>query len=229
MQDTEIHTLTVANDFQYYLRIPEEVGTRSIVVLTLHGYGSTPEAMLRLTVPFVGPEHIVASLRGINQQYAAYTPGGAPGSADVVYNWGTSKHGDLNIALHHRMVLATLAQLRDRFRVAPSRCLLIGFSQAVGLNYRFIGMYPDAVGGVIGICGGVPRDWQEDKYQPVAAPFLHIARTEDEIFPPATTQTFAERLRRHASDVEFHLLPGGHRFPSKAGEIVSPWLKRVFS
>ena len=29
-------------------------------------------------------------------------------------------------------------------------------------------------------------------------------------------------------DVEFHLMEGGHRFPSKAGPLVERWIARVF-
>ena len=35
------------------------------------------------------------------------------------------------------------------------------------------------------LCGGVPKDWEEDKYHTIAAPILHIARSEDEFFPAA--------------------------------------------
>jgi predicted esterase len=104
----------------------------------------------------------------------------------------------------------------------------MGFSQPVGLNYRLIGTYPAEAGGVIGICGGVPKDWEEDKYHPVAAPILHISRSEDEFFPADTARGFPDRLRHHAADVEFHLLPGGHRFPSKARDLIHTWRKRVF-
>jgi predicted esterase len=127
------------------------------------------------------------------------------------------------------MVLQTLASLRERFQVGADRCVLAGFSQPVGLNYRFAATHPDQVRAVIGICGGVPRDWEDSKYQPVNASLLHISRDEDQYYPTAVAQTFAERLRSHASDVEFHLIPGPHRFPSKAHKIVRPWLDRVFS
>ena len=83
--------------------------------------------------------------------------------------------------------------------------------------------------GILGICGGVPRDWQEDKYKPLQAAVLHISRDQDEFYPVELVTTFPEKLRRHASDVEFHLLEGPHRFPSKAGAIVRGWMGRVFS
>jgi predicted esterase len=180
--------------------------------------------MLRLTLPAVGEDCIVASLRGPNQYYASLSPA----SDDVAYNWGTRRHPELNIDLHHAIVRAVAEQLRARFSIDPRRTVLMGFSQPVGLNYRFIGTHPDEAGGVIGICGGVPKDWSEDKYQPVAAPILHISRSEDEYFPADYVRGFPDRLRRHASDVEFHLLPGAHRFPSKARPIIAAWRERVF-
>jgi predicted esterase len=104
----------------------------------------------------------------------------------------------------------------------------MGFSQPVGLNYRFIGTYPEeGVGGVIAMCGGVPKDWEEDKYAPVEAPILHIARSEDEFFPEAVARGFPERLRAHASNVEFHMLPGKHRFPSKAGAVIREFTEKI--
>jgi predicted esterase len=180
--------------------------------------------MLRLSVPAVGEDCIVASIRAPNQAYAS----GNPATEEVAYNWGTRRHPELNIGLHHEIVRTVAAELRERFLIDAPRTVLMGFSQPVGLNYRFIGTYPEEAGGVIAICGGVPKDWSEDKYKPVAAPILHISRSEDEFFSKEYVSNFPERLRQHASDVEFHLLPGGHRFPSKARPIISAWRERVF-
>jgi predicted esterase len=183
--------------------------------------------MLRLSVPAVGEDCIVASLRAPNQAYAS----GNPATEEVAYNWGTRRHPELNIQLHHDIVRAVAADLRSRFadvEMDAGRTVLMGFSQPVGLNYRFIGTYPEEAAGVIGICGGVPKDWAEDKYKPVAAPILHISRSEDEFFATDYVRGFPDRLRQHASDVEFHLLPGGHRFPSKAGPLIRAWRERVF-
>jgi len=207
------------------LHTPEQVNDATLLFLTLHGYSSNPEAMLRLTVPTVGPQHVVASLRGPNQHYLAVGPSSG---ADVGYNWGTSRHGADNITGHHSMVRDALRILRERFAIPVSRTFLMGFSQPVGLNYRFIGTYPDQAAGVIGVCGGVPKDWEEDKYQPTP-PLLHISRDQDEFFPVNIVNGFEARLRHHAADVEFHLLPGGHRFPSKSRDFIRPWVERVSS
>jgi len=200
------------------------VNSGTLLVLTLHGFGSNPDVMLRLSVPAVGEECIVASLRGPNQHYLS----GNPASDEVGYNWGTRRHPELNIRLHHEIVQAVAKQLRARFSIPAHRTLLMGFSQPVGLNYRLIGTYPGEAGGIIGICGGVPKDWEEDKYHPVSAPILHIARSEDEFFPADVARGFPDRLRRHAADVEFHLIEGGHRFPSSSTPIIRAWMDRVF-
>lgn len=219
-----LESVQVHFEAQYLLHVPPRVDEHTLLVLTLHGFGSNPEAMLRLTVPSVGEDSIVASLRAPNQDYLT----GNPATNEVGYNWGTRKHPEVNIRLHHDIVRAVGAQLRARFGVAAARTLLVGFSQPVGLNYRFIGTYPDQAGGVIGICGGVPKDWEQDKYNRVDAPILHISRSEDEFFPAETVRGFPDRLKHHATDVEFHLLPGAHRFPSKARPVVRAWMDRVF-
>jgi predicted esterase len=224
VESPEVHAFSVRLDCRYLLYVPHELDSRIVVALTLHGYGSNPESMLRLTTGLIGDSHIVAALQGPNQHYQ-----GAPGAAATpAYNWGIRDHWESAARLHHEMVGEAFASLRNRFNVPASRCLLVGFSQSVGLNYRFIGTHPEQAGGVLGLCGGVPRDWEEEKYQTVRAPILHISRDEDEFYPQELSAGFAGRLRKHASDVEHHLLPGGHRFPSKAHVIARPWIARVF-
>jgi predicted esterase len=219
-----LESVQVSLEAEYLLHLPKPVDAQSVLVLTLHGYGSNPEEMMRLSLPAVGANCVVASLRGPNHYYLS----GNPASETVGYNWGTRRHAELNIRLHHEIVLAVAAQLRARFSIPVRRTLLMGFSQPVGLNYRFIGTHPDQAGGILALCGGVPKNWEEDSYQPVPAPILHIARSEDEFFPAQVARGFPDRLRNHATDVEFHLLPGAHRFPSKATPLIRNWMARVF-
>jgi predicted esterase len=211
---------------RYLVHSPEKLDRNSLLILTLHGYSSNPEAMLRLTTGLVGEGHVVAALEGPNQQYVA---AGLPNKESVAgYNWGIGAHWGSAVLLHHEMVLKTLAELRERFQLGKERCLLMGFSQPVGLNYRFAGTHPGEVAGILGICGGVPRDWEEDKYRPLQAAVLHISRDQDEFYPVDVVEKFPQRLRKHAEDVEFHLLEGPHRFPSKAGPIVQTWIQRIW-
>ena len=125
------------------------------------------------------------------------------------------------------MVLHVLNEAGREYGIPPERRILVGFSQPVSLNYRFAATCPDAVRGVIGLCGGIPSDWEDGRYQRVRSAVLHIARREDGIYPPAVTELYAEKLRIRVEDVEFHMLEGGHRFPSKGNVIVEGWLGRI--
>jgi predicted esterase len=220
----EVHTFTAPLDCRYLLQLPDSSEPKDVVVLALHGYGMTPESMLRLTVGLVGPGFAVAALQAPFQHYQALR--GANSAA--AYNWGIRDHWASGVRLHQDMVRQTLAALRERFGLSATRCLLVGFSQPVGLNYRFVGTHANQVGAVLGLCGGVPRDWEESKYLPVEVPILHISRDQDEFYPNEQVKEFPKRLAAHASDVEFHLIPGQHRFPSKGAAIVRPWMARVF-
>lgn len=227
VEKIERHSFTAELDCRYLLHVPERVNESTVVVVTTHGYSSNPETMLNLTAGLTGTEHIIASLQAPNQHYLTQ---GLPGAGSVIgYNWGVRDHWESAVHLHHGMLRACLSAVRGRFGIAAKRCLLVGFSQPVGLNYRFLATCPEEAGGAIGICGGVPRDWEEDKYRSITAALLHIAREEDEFYPPSLSSQFEGRLRKRASDVEFHMLPGGHRFPSKAKHIVQPWMARVFA
>lgn len=218
------HSVNVHLEAEYLLDIPKDIDGQTLLILALHGYGSNPEEMLRLAKIGAGEGRIIASLRAPNQYYL----GGRPGpNRDVGYNWGTIPHSALSTALHHEIVRTISTNLCAQFSIPARRLVLMGFSQPVGMNYRFIGTYPTAVGGVIAICGGVPKDWEEDKYSRVETPILHISRSEDEFFPVAVAQGFPERLRKHATHVEFHMLPGEHRFPSKATPIIRAFLEKL--
>jgi len=219
-----LESVQVSLEANYLLHLPQQVDAKTVLVLTLHGYGSNPEEMMRLSLAAVSENCVVASLRGPHDFYLS----GSPATETVGYHWGTRQHPEQNVRLHHAIVLAVAAQLRARLSIPARRTLLMGFSQPVGLNYRFIGTHPDQAGGVLALCGGVPKNWEEDSYQPVPAPILHISRSEDEYFPAQVVRGFPDRLRHHAADVEFHLLPGSHRFPSKATPLIRDWMARVF-
>src|SRR5579872_1099239 len=143
----DLESVQVSFEAGYLLHVPQRVDERTLLVLTLHGYGSNPEVMLRLSTPAVGEDCILAALRGPNQYYVA----GSPATEEIGYNWGTRRHPELNIRLHHAIVRAAAAQLRGKFGIPARRTVLMGFSQPVGLNYRLIGTCPEEAGGVIEI------------------------------------------------------------------------------
>ena len=208
---------------RYLLRVPQKVDAETTLVVALHGFGANPESMLHLTARLFSPATVIAALEGPNQFFLREKDG------EVGYGWITNRHPAESIRLHRDMVLHVLKEAGGEFGIPPERHLLAGFSQSVSLNYRLAATWPDAVRGVVAICGGLPSDWEQGDYQPVKAALLHIARREDDFYPPDVTERYAARLRMRASDVEFHLLDGGHRMPSTGNTIVEPWVKRILS
>jgi phospholipase/carboxylesterase len=208
-------------DAHYLLRVPEAVDSRTPLVVTLHGFGENPETMLQLTEKMFDQRPVIAALQGPNQFFL-----GAD-TSKVGYGWITSRQPADSIRLHRDMVLHVLEEVGREFAIPPERRLLVGFSQAVALNYRFAATCPNAVRGVVGVCGGVPGDWENPSYHPVNAALPHIAGHEDAYYPPGVTGHYLERLRLRAADVEFHMVDGGHRMPSAGNLIVGKWLQRI--
>ena len=205
---------------RYLVRPGTAPPERSLVFLALHGHAMTPELMLNLTEPLIGAEHTIAALQGTYQIWvnAENTAG-----SKVAFHWATSFEPEHSQRLHQQMILRVL----EDCRVDPSRAVLVGYSQSVSLNYRFVCAHPEAVHGVIGICGGLPGDWDQETARSNAAA-LHLCTREDQYYPTQVTETYAERLRRRIADVEVHTLEGGHRIPSSAGPLIQGWLGRVF-
>jgi len=220
-QNIHQRTFITPLECRFLVHAPHSIGDDATLVVTLHGFSSNPEAMLRLTAGMMGPSHVIVSVEGPHQFYLAKD------SSDVGYGWGAHKPPGSSVRLHHDMVLRVLDEAGREYGIPVARRILAGFSQPVAMNYRFAATHPDQIRGVIGICGGIPRNWEEGSYKPVTASILHIARREDEFYPPEVTERYPERLRLRAADVEFHLLDGGHRFPSQGRPIAEAWLHRV--
>lgn len=204
----------------YLLRMPDAVNSREMLIVTLHGFGANPETMLEMTARLVGTDAVIASLEGPYQFFLGP-------DQKVGHGWITGKRPAESIELYREMVSHVLDEVGRETGIPPTRRLLAGFSQPVSLNYRFAATCPDAVRGVIAICGGIPSDWETGSYRQVSAALLHIARRQDEFYPPDITGHYAERLRSRAADVEFHLVDGGHQIPSSGNLIVGPWLRRI--
>ncbi len=205
---------------RYRLWTPERPAASPLLIVTLHGHAMTPEKMLQLTAPLVGAEHYIASLEGPYQLWANEKD---QARSSVAFHWTTRYEAQDSRRLHHEMILKVIEEVG----LPPARTVLVGFSQSVSLNYRFLCTHTDAVRGVVAICGGIPGDWEEGPYQATRAAALHITTREDEFYPPAVTELYPERLRKRIADVEFHMLEGGHRIPSAARPIVRAWLEKL--
>jgi len=216
-------SFTVDLACHYLLQVPDSPNERTPLIVSLHGFGGNGESMLRVTNRVSVSQPIIAALQGPYQFFLSVK------AREVGYGWITGERSSESIRLHHQMVLQVIKEVSREFRIPPERRLLMGFSQSVALNYRFAAAYPDSIRGVVALCGGLPGDWEDSAAHSITAAVLHIATREDEYYPPSVTQLYPERLRRHASDVEFHLVDGGHSVPESTKVILAPWVERILS
>ena len=223
MRDLEDRLFSMRLDCHYLVLAPHGIDSHTPLALALHGFGGNPVTMLQLTARLFDVQPVIAALQGPNQFFVAAD------RREVGYGWVTSRRPTESIRLHHEMVLHVADEAGREFGIPRERRLLVGFSQSVALNYRLAATHPDAVRGIIAICGGLPGDWDDGPYQAVTAAVLHLARRGDEYYPPTVTERYTERLQRRAANVEFHLIDGGHQMPSAGNQIVGPWLRRTLT
>jgi phospholipase/carboxylesterase len=212
----------------YNLHLPEgPPGRRGHpLLIALHGYGGTKEFMLALAHRICRDRFAIASLQGPHQHTQRRQ--GRPGDTRTVriaFGWGTMHNSAENQALHHEFIRRVIREVSRTHRIDRKRIFLLGFSQSVGLNYRFAFTYPNTIRGVVGVCGGIPGDWEISRtYRRSRTDILHISGTKDPFYPLDRVRTFKTALERRAASVEHQFVPTRHVFPRRSIPAIRRWL-----
>ena len=172
------------------------------LLIALHGYGANKKQMMREALA-IAPENFgIVSLQGFHQHMKEPREPGGP--LRFGFGWLTNFHPEDSVAVHHQALLDIIRKLVSDGMAEPTQLFLLGFSQTCALNYRFAFAHPDVLRGVVGICGGLPGDWEtSERYAPTQASVLHLAGARDEFYPPSRVADYDERLRLRARNVEF--------------------------
>jgi phospholipase/carboxylesterase len=221
-------SLTATVKLYYDLFVPpDDAGqaqTRPLLV-ALHGYGANKRQMMRDARLLAPPNFAVASLQGFHQHLKEPKEQGGP--LRFGFGWVTSFHPEDSIALHHHALASLITTLASEGAIDPRRVFLLGFSQSCAINYRFAFTHNETLRGVIGICGGLPGDWEASElYANTKASVLHLYGTLDEFYPPARVEDYDARLRLRASEVEIRAYDAGHEISPAMREDVRAWLER---
>ncbi len=215
-------TLTAQIRLYYDLHTPDE--TPAPLLVALHGYGSNKAWMLRAARECVPEEFAVAALQGPHQHLKDPKEPGGP--LRYGFGWLSNFHPEDSIGLHHRALLDLIATLVDEGVADQRRVFLLGFSQTCAPNYRFAFTHARVLRGVIGICGGLPGDWETSaRYQATDASVLHLAGAQDEYYPPARVADYARSLRERARDVELKSYEAGHELVEAMRADIRAWLQ----
>ena len=194
------------------------------LLIALHGYGANKRQIMREARQMAPPGFAIAAMQGFHQHMKE--PKEAAGPLRFGFGWLTNFHPEESVALHHQAVLDLIEELAAERIADPQKIFLLGFSQSCALNYRFAFTHTDALRGVIGICGGLPGDWQtNDLYKPTRAAMFHLAGSQDEFYTPVRVAGYAEQLRLRASDVTFASYEVGHDFAPEMRADIRAWLE----
>jgi phospholipase/carboxylesterase len=214
-------TLTAKIKLYYDLLAPPS--QPAPLLIALHGYGASKWHATREGQTIAPKGFAVASLQAPYQHLREPKEIGGP--LRFGFGWLTNFHPEESIAIHHRALLETIESLVNESVADPRRIFLLGFSQSCALNYRFAFTHPDVLRGVIGICGGLPGDWETSEvYMPTKASVFHLTGERDEFYPPARTKTYAQQLRQRADDVSVQTYDAGHEIVPTMRNDMKAWI-----
>ena len=215
--------LSLRAETRLYYDVYAPGGGAAPLLVALHGYGSNKGWMMREARRHAPEGFAVATLQGQHQHIKEPREPGGP--LRYGFGWLTNFRPEESVALHHRAVLDLVEALVARGVALREQVFLLGFSQSCALNYRFVFTHRAALRGVVGICGGVPGDWETNPvYGETRASVLHLSGTRDEFYTPERVALYAEQLRRHARDVETLAYDAAHEFVPEMRGDVRAWL-----
>jgi phospholipase/carboxylesterase len=194
------------------------------LLVALHGYGANKRQMMREAQQMAPPAFAIAAMQGFHQHMKEPKEPGGP--LRFGFGWLTNFRPEESVAIHHQAVLELIETLTAERIADPQNIFLLGFSQSCALNYRFAFTHADALRGVIGICGGLPGDWEtNESYQATAAAVFHLAGNQDEFYTPERVRNYAEQLRLRSGDVTFKGYEVGHDFAPEMRADIRTWLE----
>jgi phospholipase/carboxylesterase len=196
------------------------------LLIALHGYGANKRQMMREAQLLAPKTFAIASLQGFHQHIREPLQTGGP--LRFGFGWLTNFRSEESVAVHHRALIDIIETLTREGVADPSRVFLLGFSQSCALNYRFAFTHPEKLRGVIGICGGIPGDWETSTtYRQAAVDVLHLAGTRDEFYSPERVQDYEKQLQTRALSVVFKSYDAGHEIIREMRPDVVQWLTRA--
>lgn len=217
-------TLAAEIKIHYDLYVPPSATGARALLIALHGYGSNKGWMMREARLCVPEGFAVASLQGFHQHMKEPREAGAP--LRYGFGWLTNFHAEESVALHHEALLRLTNTLVKEGIAEKKSVFLLGFSQSCALNFRFAFTHPDVLRGTVGICGGIPGDWDTSTlYRETDAAVLYMHGTRDEFYPPARVADYAARLAMRARDVEVKSYDAGHEFVPAMRPDIKHWLE----
>ncbi len=216
---------TLQASINLYYDLQPAANSRAPLLIALHGYGAFKEQFM-LEARLMAPDGFaIASLQGFHQHLKDPRQPGGP--LRFGFGWLTSYRSEESVAVHHQALLDLIDNLANEGVVDPARVFLLGFSQSCALNYRFAFTHPERLRGVVGICGGIPGDWETSSvYRHADIEVFHLAGTRDEFYTPARVADYGKQLGTRSRSVTSKSYDAAHEIVPEMRVDVKQWLAR---
>ncbi len=185
--------LSITADIRLYydVLVPDELKSPGPLLIAVHGYGAHKRYMMREAQAVAPANFVIASVQGPHHHYRPTSDGYRVG-----FGWLSEHNSAEYIALHHYFIRRVIEKLVSDGLIDSKQIYLYGFSQACALNFRFAFTHGEAIAGVIGVCGGIPGDLDENPiYKTFDARTLYLYGNDDEFYTQEKFAEFDAKLR----------------------------------
>ena len=221
METTTDNVLKAEINLYYDVQLPND--QPAPLLIALHGYGASKRHMMR-EAQLMAPEGFaILSLQGFHQHMRDPKEPGGP--MRFGFGWLTNFRPEESVAIHHKALNELISKMVDNGIADSERIFLLGLSQSCALNYRFAFTYPDLLRGVIGMCGGIPGDWETSaQYQAAKMHVFHLTGTRDEFYTTERVKDYERQLGTRTKSLSFKYYDAGHEIIQPMRDDIKQWL-----
>lgn len=216
-------SLTAEIKLYYDLYIPENARPRAPLLIAVHGYGAHKRYMMREARAVAPEDWVIASVQAPHQHFSKLDAGYRIG-----FGWLTDHKPEESVALHHKFLLDVIEKLSNDGIIDREQVYLYGFSQACALNFRFAFTNPDAMRGIVGICGGIPGDLETNPvYKPFDADVFYLYGDDDEFYTHEKFTGFEQKLRERLPNFHSKQYAAKHEITEEMRHDIKAFLARA--
>ena len=133
---------------QYIVREPNNRTEKTSLLILLHGYGSNEEDLFSFATELPEDLIIISARAPQNLGFGSYS------WYTINFTASQGKFSDIPEAIAARDLIADfIDEIQERYKIAPTKTFLLGFSQGTILSYAVALSYPEKVQKIIALSG----------------------------------------------------------------------------
>lgn len=214
-----------------YYEHPPKSGTIKQLVILLHGLGSNGRDLISLA-PYWASAVPDAHFVSPDAPFPCdMVPPGYPDS----FQWFSLQSRDPEFMLTGARQAAPIlkdfiAQMLEKYSVAPEKCALVGFSQGTMMSLSVAPFFKDKLAGVLGYSGALLWDDAADKTAMHNVPLYLVHGEDDDVVPVSAYHAARKKLEDEGFTVQGHTTRGlPHSIDAQGIEAGAKFLKSVLN